>query len=237
MRPLGNIGPGLERRGIHVTFSTMQHGDLRISAILEHGRRIWARSHVTTSEGDRCRRTSYAEVGARAHRLALALARLGIAQGDRVATFMWNTQEHLEAYLAVPSMGAVLHTVNIRLFHDQLAYVINHAEDRVVLVDDSLVPLLAKVSAQLDTVEAFVVVGQGDASALEQAEAARPSPRPVLRYEALLGAEPGEFAWPELDENAPATRRVWCTAIAAPGCTRWPSRPAASARSTSTTRR
>jgi fatty-acyl-CoA synthase len=182
----------------------MQHGDLRIASILEHGRRIWAHSRVTTFEGDRIRRASYAEVGTRAHKLALALARLGIKQGDRVGTFMWNTQEHLEAYLGVPSLGAVLHTLNIRLFSDQLAYVINHAEDRVILVDDSLVPVLAKVSAELSTVEAFVVVGAGDASLLEQGEKARAKPRAILRHETLLSAEQGEFAWPELEEHAPA---------------------------------
>jgi fatty-acyl-CoA synthase len=182
----------------------MQHGDLRISTILEHGRRIWAGSQVATFEGDRCRRASYAEVGARAHKLALALARLGIRQGDRVGTFMWNSQEHLEAYLAVPSMGAVLHTLNIRLFQEQLSYVINHAEDRVIIADDSLLPLLARVSPELATVEAFVIVGNGDASALESAEKQRKSPRPILRYQTLLDAEQGEFAWPELDEHAPA---------------------------------
>ena len=110
---------------------------------------------------------------------------------------MWNSQEHMEAYLAIPSMGAVLHTLNIRLFPEQLAYVINHGEDRVVLVDDSLVPLLAKVAAELTTVECFVVVGDGDASALG-------SDRPVLRYSELLAAESPEFAWPEIDERQAA---------------------------------
>jgi fatty-acyl-CoA synthase len=184
-----------------MTFSTMQHCDLRISSILEHGRRVWGRSLVLTCEGDTSRSASYAAVGERAHRLALALSRLGIRQGDRVGTFMWNSQEHLEAYLAVPAMGAVLHTLNIRLFQEQLVYVINHAEDRVLLADDSLLPLLAKVAPELTTVEAFVIVGAGDASALAAAD---PSKRPILRYEALLAAEQGEYAWPELDEHAPA---------------------------------
>ena len=81
----------------------------------------------------------------RAERLARALRRLGVGDGDRVGTFAWNNQEHLEAYLAVPSMGAVLHTLNIRLFPEQLAYVVNHAEDKVVIVDGSIAPLFARV--------------------------------------------------------------------------------------------
>jgi fatty-acyl-CoA synthase len=110
---------------------------------------------------------------------------------------MWNTQEHMEAYLAVPSMGAVLHTLNIRLFPEQLAYVVNHGGDKVVIVDDSLVPLLGKIVAELTTVECFVVVGDGDASALG-------TDRPVLRYAALLEGGAAEYDWPEIDERQAA---------------------------------
>jgi fatty-acyl-CoA synthase len=88
------------------------------------------------------------------------------ATGRRVATFSWNTQEHLETYFAVPGMGAVLHTLNIRLFPEQLVYIANHAEDQVVIVEDSLVPLLAKVRPELKTVKHVIVIGDGDASAL-----------------------------------------------------------------------
>ena len=95
-------------------------------------------------------RPPFAEVADRADQLAAALTSLGIKDGDRVGTFMWNNQTHLEAYLAVPCMGAVLHTLNIRLFPEQLAYVINHAEDRVIIVDASIVPLLAKVARSAD---------------------------------------------------------------------------------------
>src|SRR5207249_10660651 len=93
-----------------------------IDALFEHGRTIQRSSEVVTYEGERVRRARFSEVAARAERLAAALRRLGIRPGDRIATFSWNTQEHLEAYLAVPSMGAVLHTLNIRLFPEQLAY-------------------------------------------------------------------------------------------------------------------
>src|SRR6266852_1207034 len=174
--------------------STMQDRPLTIAALFAHGRTIHAGSEVVTCEGDGVRRARFAEVAERAERLAAALRRLGVRPGDRVATFSWNTQEHLEVYLAVPCMGAVLHTLNIRLFPEQLVYVANHAEDRIVLVDDSLVPLLAKVAPELRTVERFVVVGGGDAAALGD----------VLRYEEVLAAERPGFDWPAIDERAAA---------------------------------
>ena len=104
---------------------------------------------------------------------------------------MWNNQTHLEAYLAVPCMGAVLHTLNIRLFPEQLAYVINHAEDKVIIVDASIIPLLAKVRDQLTTVKHIIVKGAGDTSALGE----------TLDYDTLLAAEKPGFEYPELDER------------------------------------
>jgi fatty-acyl-CoA synthase len=175
--------------------STMQDFPLTITSIFRHGRSVYGGSEVVTFEGESSRRATFAEVGDRTDSLAAALKRLGIGEGDRVGTFAWNTQEHLEAYFAVPSMGAVLHTLNIRLFPEQLTYVVNHAEDRVVLVDASLVPLLAKVAKDLKTVEHFVLIGSGDASALGDS---------VLSYEELLAAEEGGFDWPEVDERSAA---------------------------------
>ncbi|MGH9306294.1 MAG: long-chain fatty acid--CoA ligase [Acidimicrobiales bacterium] len=171
--------------------STMANTQLTISSILRHGQAVYADSTVTTYEGGPVRRASFAQVGQRTERLAKALGRLGVNPGDRIGTFCWNHQEHVEAYLAIPSMGAVLHTLNIRLFPEQLAYVINHAEDRFVLVDDSLVPLLARVRHELKTVEGFIVVGNGDASDLGD----------VLRYEELLAGEEPGCDWPDLDED------------------------------------
>ena len=174
--------------------STMQETPLLISDILIYGQQVHAQSKVITVLEDGYREATFAEVGHRAELLASALSKLGVGTGDRVGTFLWNNQAHMEAYLAIPSMGAVLHTLNIRLFPEQLNYVINHAEDKVVIVDDVLVPLLARVVDQLTSVETFVVVGDGDASALGNA----------VRYEDLLNeAEP--FAdWPALDETAAA---------------------------------
>ena len=177
--------------------STMQEFPLTIAAVLRHGMTVYGEAECVTWTEAGPRRATYATIGANAGRLAHALARLGVASGDRVGTFMWNSQEHMEVYMAVPSMGAVVHTLNIRLFPEQLAYVINHGEDKVVLVDDSLVPVLAKVVSELTTVECFVVVGDGDASALG-------TDRPVLRYAELIAAESPEFDWPEIDERQAA---------------------------------
>ncbi len=178
--------------------STMQDFPLTISSILRHGRKVFGSSEcVTLTEGG-SRRATYREVADNADRLASTLTKLGAQPGDRIGTFMWNCQEHLEAYLAVPCMGAVLHTLNIRLFPEQLTYVVNHANDKIVIVDDSLIPLLAKVVSDLECVEQFVVVGSGDATALEA------TGKPVHRYAELLGAETPGFAYPELDERSAA---------------------------------
>src|SRR5215813_1374835 len=139
--------------------STMQDRPLTITHIFQHGRRIHADSEVVTFMGDSSRRATYGQIANRAERLASALKRLGIREGDRVGTFMWNSQEHLEAYHAIPCMGAVLHTLNLRLFPDQLSYIINHADDRVIIVDGSLVPLLARVASELKTVQHYIIVG------------------------------------------------------------------------------
>ncbi|MBM3673824.1 MAG: long-chain fatty acid--CoA ligase [Actinobacteria bacterium] len=179
--------------------STMQDFPLTIAMILRHGRTVYGSSVVATFEGDHARTATYAEVGDRVDRLAAALARLGVKESTRVGTFMWNTQEHLEAYFAVPAMGAVLHTLNIRLFPEQLVYVINHAEDEVVIVDESIAALLAKVAAELTTVHTFVVTGSGDPGALAEATSAR-----IVTYEDLLAAELPGYAWPEVDERAAA---------------------------------
>ncbi len=176
--------------------STMQDFPLTITAILRHGATVYRDSECVTWTGASARRINYAEVATNAERLAAALARLGVRAGDRVATFAWNNSEHLEAYFAVPCMGAVLHTLNIRLFPEQLAHIVNHAEDRFVIVDGSLIPLLARVAGELKTVEAFIVIGDADASALGD--------KPILRYHELIAAEEPGFAWPELDERAAA---------------------------------
>lgn len=179
-------------------WSTMQDFPLTITTIMRCGAGVFGDAEVSTWTGDGTRRRTYAEVGERAARLAGALRGLGVGGDQRVATFLWNNTEHLEAYLAVPSMGAVLHTLNLRLFPDQLVYIANHAEDRVVIVDASLVPLLAPVLARFETVRHVVVAGEGDTAPLEGAG------KELHDYEELLAAAPAVFAWPELDERSAA---------------------------------
>jgi fatty-acyl-CoA synthase len=178
--------------------STMQDFPLTVSTIMRHGASIYGGSECVTWTGEGSpRRASFRAVAANAARLASALTKLGIGGNDPVGTLCWNNQEHLEAYFAVPGMGAVLHTLNLRLPPAQIAHIVNHAEDKLILVDDSLVPLLAAIKDHLKTVEAFVVIGQGDASALGD-------DIPVLRYQELLAAEEPAFDWPSIDENAAA---------------------------------
>ncbi|MDA8399250.1 MAG: long-chain fatty acid--CoA ligase [Actinomycetota bacterium] len=174
---------------------TMQDFPLTIGHILRHGRDVHGETgSVSTFEGENSSRAAFSEVNERAERLAKALSRLGIGNGDRVGTFCWNHQQHLEAYLAVPAMGAVLHTLNIRLFPRQLAYVINHAEDRVILVDASLAGLLARVRSELTSVEHLVVIGDGDVDMLGE----------TLSYEEMLRAEEPGYDWPDMDERSAA---------------------------------
>src|SRR3954471_14692778 len=157
--------------------STMQDFPLTIQHILGRMRTVSRDSEVATLTDDGVTRATYAEIVERVDRLCAALAALGVKEGDRVASFSWNTQQHLELYLAAPCMGAVLHTLNIRLFPEQLTYIANHAEDKIVFVDESLVPALEKVAPSFETVEHYVVIGDGDTGSL---------PEP-LRYEELLG--------------------------------------------------
>ena len=177
----------------------MQHWPLTVGAILNHVTAVHGDRTVTTMADDGGYRvTTYRELGGQAARLANALRRLGITGDQRVATFMWNNTEHLAAYLAIPAMGAVLHTLNIRLFAEQIVFVANEAEDQVILVDASLVPLLAPVLAQLETVHTVILVGDGDSAALGA------SGKTVLSYADLPAAESDEFDWPVVDENSAA---------------------------------
>ncbi|HEY7858759.1 MAG TPA: fatty acid--CoA ligase [Candidatus Nanopelagicales bacterium] len=175
--------------------STMQHVPLAISRLLNQGSRFHATSTVVTWTGDGTRTLTYAQVGARSAQLAHALRGLGVDADQRVATFMFNNNEHLEAYLAVPSMGAVLHTLNIRLFPEQVSYIATHAEDHVVIVDGALVPVLSKILPDMPTVRHVIVTGGADGTVLK-----RPGVE-VHAYEELLAAQPTEFKWPEIDED------------------------------------
>ena len=180
--------------------STMQDVPLTVTRILQHGMSIHGKSTITTWTGEpEPQRRSFAEAGARATQLANALRdELGVRADDRVATLMWNNAEHVEAYFAIPSMGAILHTLNLRLPVEQLAWIVNHAADRVVIVNGSLLPLLAPLLPHLPSVAHVVVSGPGDRSVLDGASAR------VHEYEELIAGRPTAYDWPELDERQAA---------------------------------
>jgi acyl-CoA synthetase (AMP-forming)/AMP-acid ligase II len=173
----------------------MQHDfPLTLQHVLGRMRGLNAAAEVVTLTGDGTERATHGEVADRVDRLAGALASLGVGEGDRVATFAWNTQRHLEVYLTAPCMGAVLHTLNIRLFADQLTYIVNHAQDKVILVDASLVPVLEKLAPSFETVEHYIVMGDGDHGSLPNTH----------DYEELLAAQEPGYDYPALDDHAAA---------------------------------
>ena len=178
--------------------STMQDFPLLLTGILRHSTQWHSGRKVITKTPDGYREICFGELGTRTAQLAHGLRSLGVTGGDRVATFMWNNQEHLEAYFAAPCMGAVLHTLNIRLAAEQIAFIANQAADRVVLVDMSLAPLFADVMPRLTTVQTVVAVGPGDIAPLASAG------KTVVRYDDLLDGQPIEYDWPQLDEKSAA---------------------------------
>jgi len=168
---------------------------LTLQHLLQRARFVYSDSQVVTLTGRGSARAEFGEVVERVDRLSAALAALGVRPGDRVATLAWNTQQHLELYLSVPCTGAVLHTLNLRLAAEQLAYIINHAEDQVVFVEDNLIGLLEPVLGQLTTVRQWVVIGDGDPGMLY----------PVIRYDDLLASSsPPGYEYPVLDERQAA---------------------------------
>ena len=181
--------------------STMMDVPLTIASIMRYGTSVFGNREVVTWTGDGTRRRTYAEAGRRAAQLANALRRLGVDADQRVGTFMWNNAEHLEAYLAVPSMGAVLHTLNIRLATAEVAYIATHAEDHTVIVDASLVPRFAEILPQAPTIRNVIVSG---APLAETPGAGELTGASVYDYEELIAAEADSFGWPALDERSAA---------------------------------
>jgi len=173
----------------------MQDVPLQVRRLFEHGTSVHGDTQVLTAVPGGFRQGTYAHIGVNAARLANALRALGIGSGDRVATFMWNNQEHVEAYFAAPCMGAVVHPLNIRLSAEQIGFIANHAEDKVVIVDASLLPVFAPVVPLLKTVTHIIVNGTG---AFDSAGI------PVHDYRQLLAAQPDSYPWPDTDERQAA---------------------------------
>ncbi|NUQ79698.1 MAG: long-chain fatty acid--CoA ligase [Polyangiaceae bacterium] len=172
----------------------MMNFPLTLTHFLERSKTFFGKNEIVSRLPDRSlHRYTYADMHKRASKLAWALKKLGVGPGDRVATLCWNHYRHLEAYLGVPAMGAVIHTLNLRLHPTDLAYIATHAEDRVVIVDQSLMPLFSKFRDQVRSIRHVIVVPD-----------AGPAPEGTLDYEALIAPEADHFDFPELDENAAA---------------------------------
>lgn len=168
---------------------------LTLTPILERAPKLFGKREIVTKNGPTLDRYTYADWAKRVGRLANVLTKLGVQPGDRVATFAWNNARHLEIYFAVPCMGAVLHPLNLRLPGDQLAYIINHADDQIIFVDTSLLPAVEKLGPHLTNVKHIVVMGD------TVPETTLPN---VHAYEDLLRDASPDFAFPALDENEAA---------------------------------
>ncbi len=171
--------------------TTMMDVPLTLDRLLERAGVLFPKVEIITRKPDRSlHRTTYGDMYARARRLAQALTRAGLKSGDRVATLMWNHYAHQEAYFGVPAAGGVLHTLNLRLYPDDIAYIVNHAEDRFLIVDDVLLPLFEKFRDKAGFERVFVFpFGGGVSHGYED-------------YEQFIGSVDGDFAYPEINERA-----------------------------------
>ncbi|GGK30813.1 long-chain-fatty-acid--CoA ligase [Caldalkalibacillus thermarum] len=170
---------------------------LNVSSLLERAERFFPKKKVVSRTSTGIHELTYKEIGQRTRRLADALSQLGVKEGDRIGTLAWNHHRHLEAYFAIPGIGAVLHTINIRLSPEHIIYIVNHAEDKVLLIDEDLLPLIEPVHTQLKTVEAYIVLTDG--------QLPETTLKPVYSYEDVLEKGNPHFAFKkDLDEHSPA---------------------------------
>ena len=174
---------------------TMSRTQLLMSRILGRGAQLDPNEEVVTLMPNGTHRQTLKATWQRANQVAGALSAMGIQEGYRVGSFMWNNYRHLELYQAVPSMGAVLHTLNIRLGAADLEYIINHAGDRVIFADEDLLPLLEPLLDKMPTVEKIIICrhGEGGETSFSETE----------DYEAFIQDQPTQYAWPDIDEHAP----------------------------------
>ncbi|MBP1949817.1 long-chain fatty acid--CoA ligase [Virgibacillus litoralis] len=176
----------------------MMNTPLTLVSLIERAEKYFPKKEIISRTQGGIHRLNYKETGKRTRALSSALEKLGVRKGDKVGTFAWNHHRHLEAYFAIPSMGAVLHTINIRLAEEHLVYIINHAEDKVLLIDIDLLPLIEKIKDKLPTVEAFIVMSDEEKPPESNIE-------PLHSYEALVseGDEAYQFST-DIEEEDPA---------------------------------
>jgi len=176
----------------------MQDWPLLCHRILEHAAAIHGNQEVVTRsvEGPIVR-TTYKQIHERALKVSQALDKAGIKFGDRIATIAWNTARHLECWYGIMGIGAICHTVNPRLFPDQIAWIVNHAEDRIVITDLTFVPVLEQIAAKLPSVERYVIL-------TDRAHMPETKLKNAIAYEDWIGEVDGDFTWKTFDENTAA---------------------------------
>lgn len=178
--------------------NAMMNTQLTITSLMKHAERVNGGVEIVSVTADNPRhRCTYREAFSRARQLANALVRLGLKTGDTIATFAWNDYRHLEIYYGVSCSGMICHTINPRLFPEQIEYIVNHGRDQWIFVDLTIVPLLEKLQHTMPDVKGFVVL-------TDAAHMPETSLRNAHCYDELLAAESDEFNWPELDENTPS---------------------------------
>lgn len=176
----------------------MMQTPLTMTQMIKRAEMYFPKKQVISRTTKGIQRFTYKEIAERTRKLADSLQKLGVERGDKVGTLAWNTHRHLEAYFAIPCSGAVLHTINIRLTPQHITYIINHAEDKVLLIDADIVPLIEKCKDELLTVKAFVIMTDGDTLP-------ETSLSPVYHYEELIANGNNDYEYPDdIEENAPA---------------------------------
>ncbi|NEW09451.1 long-chain fatty acid--CoA ligase [Paenibacillus sp. SYP-B3998] len=176
----------------------MENFPLTLRSLFERSQSLFPKKEVVSRTSSGIHRYTYADFGRRAKQLSSSLQTLGVKAGDRIATFAWNHHWHLEAYFAIPCMEAVLHTVNIRLPTEHIAYILNHAEDRFLLLDECLLPLIEKIQDQLTTIEGYILI-------TDKKELPPTSLHPIYLYENMIESGDPSFEYASnIDESAPA---------------------------------
>jgi fatty-acyl-CoA synthase len=173
----------------------MMNTQLTLVSVIERAEKYFSKKEIVSRTTSGIKRLTYKEFGQRARRLASVLEKLGIRKGERVGTFAWNHHRHLEAYFAVPNIGATLHMVNIRLSNEHLIYIINHAEDKLLIIDEDLVPIIEQIQDELKTVEGYVIMSENE-------NIPQTTLSPVYSYESLLGeGNPNHQFRTDINEN------------------------------------